>query len=1167
MRAVKYPMSVRGEPFVALGLLMLLILLGVAPSRAQEVGATLFGTVSDPTGLVIPGAQVTATNEGTGRTFEVLSSETGEYILPSLTPATYTVRVEKAGFNTSILTMTLGVFQKSRVNIQLEIGSVTTTVEVSGQAPLVESGSASLGGIVEEKEITSLPLNLRRFGALARLMPGVVPDNGGFAGGSFGSPFSETTYSANGTRTASNNYLIDGHDSRSYTFGGFSLSPSLDAIQEFKVQTVIYSAAFGKMAGSTINLVMKSGTNKVHGSVFNFLRNDVLDARDFFSRNKTDASGNEIPGSARPPFRRNQFGAAAGAPIIKDKTWVFGSFESLRQTRGFTVSQTVPTAAMKLGDFSQLTDAAGALIPITDPLTCANPSLGLAGGCSQFAFGGTLNVIDPARINPVSSVVLGLSPWPNPTEVGSPRAGGANWRSPVPSTRRDDQFSIKVDHNLGEKDHLYVRYLFGQSTIADPFLAFSRLPGFADTTRYRGQDIALGWTHTFSPTMLNEFRFSFSRNNNSAFSPPRPDGFMQQFGIEDLVPLSSADEGFPPFQPSGYATIGDSNYRPVVSNDMVEKYMNNLTLIRGNHTFVLGVDLQPYQVLGAQAPVSPHSEYRFDGRFSGDPFADFVLGFPNGGQRSLAKGIAYQLGGFFSAYAQDDWHVNDRLSLNLGLRWEYARMPTDKRNASSLVNFFPIPGAPLFQSGNAKVLVPQAVADDFCQRPGFVGLVACASEMASLTGFKGRELQSLVKRDSFNWAPRIGIAMRPTGSDRLVIRTGYGLFFDLGNFNNLHFGFNNPVFAPNQEFTGATGQQPTFSLVDVWTAAGPPTLAGSFMSLYVQPDFQQPYVHESSFQIQSQLSENTALELGYVWTGGRKLGNLHLFANQAFPGVGDIQPRRPYPDFGNILDVGSDIVSNYHSFQLKFTKRLSGGLSFMTSYTLGKLINTNEGDEGFPGGRGNLAPQDDNNVHADKGRGYTDARNRFVVSGIWQLPFGSNRRWANQGGFFGKHLLGDWELAFISQFQSGYPISILTTSDFANTGSLTRRPDRSCEGSIPASERSVDRWFDESCFSVAAMSAALEAGSPRFGNSGRNIIDGVGLQNWDFTLSKNIAVTEQVSIQFRSEFYNAFNNTHFNDPNTSLGSASYNKITSTRTSRGWALPPNREIQFGLKVLF
>jgi hypothetical protein len=490
-------------------------------------------------------------------------------------------------------------------------------------------------------------------------------------------------------------------------------------------------------------------------------------------------------------------------------------------------------------------------------------------------------------------------------------------------------------------------------------------------------------------------------------------------------------------------------------------------------------------------------------------------------------------------------------------------MPVDKRD--TMAAFVPLPGKPMFTHGNGIIIVSGDENSDIACRnplnPNDLGLVACADQRKAL-GFDGRAGRSLVKPDRFNWAPRLGIAWRPTGSDKFIIRTGYGLFFDLGNFNNLHFVFNNPIFAPNQRAFAPTGQQPLFDLTNVFVAGGTtPALRDTYMSLGVSPFFKQPYVHEWTFNIQSQLNNETSIEVGYVGTAGIRLGNLHLYANQPRPGIGPLQERRPWPDFGPMLFTSSDANSNYNSLQFRVNRRFSQGFSILASYTFAKSINTNEGDEGFGGGIGNTAPQDDNNLRMDRGRGYTDARHSSSISYIYELPFGRGKRFLNSGGVLDK-FVGGWQLAGVTLFQSGFPFSVRTGRDLAGTGSLNERPDRICDGKL--SNPAVERWFDTTCFTTEFMEAALAAGQPRFGNAGRNILDEPGWNVFDINLSKSTSITERLRTEFRLETYNTFNHPHLQRPNSRVGVPGYGQITA-QPDFGNGSP--RSIQLGLKLLW
>lgn len=1113
---------------------------GVSTSLGQEVGATLLGTVTDPAGAAVPDASVTATNNATGHTATARTGQDGSYVIPALPAGTYTIAVEHTGFNKAVQTgITLVVFQRARIDVQLHVGTIATTVEVSGSAPLVESSTATVGAVMDTRQVVELPLNIRRFGNLPLLMPGTVPDRGGFSANIFGSPFSETTYTSNGLRGSGNNILIDGVDAKNMFTGGFSVQPSIDGIQEFKVQTQSFAADFGKNAGSTIRLVTKSGTNKIHGSAFEFLRNDKLDARNFFD-------------ITRPSFQRNQFGGYIGGPIKKDRTFWFGGYEALRMRKGLTASGLVPTPAMLSGDFSKLLPDTA----IIDPLSCPDPPFGAT--CQAF----TGNIIPADRIDPVAQKVSPFFPAPN-------RPGEDPNFTVNPKLRRDDhQFQARVDHTFGPKDSFFFRYLLGHSVTFSPEQAYSSLPGFGDKIRYRGQNIALSWTHTFSPTLLNEFRFGFSRNMNIGTCEfcPREEGFVESFGIANLKALSPADEGFPWFGFSqGYVGIGDSNYRPVESNDMVEKYYDALTIIRGKHTLVTGVDFQPYQSLRDQAPFSPHGQFDFGGLYSNHTIADFLMGYPFSAGRSIAKQVTYHDGKFINFFFQDSWRVAKDFMLEVGLRWEYHQVPTDRRDTGAAL--FPIPGKGLFQPGNAWLVVPgYEQADALCQQPQYIldaglpterHLVACADDMRQF-GFTGRAERSLWFPDRFNWAPRLGFAWRPTASDRLVIRAGYGLFFELSQFNGFHYGFNNPIQAPSQYNFFESNVTPPATTQTAFASGGEIPLTDAFLSINASPYFKQPYVHQWTFNIQSQLASNTAFEVRYLGMSAIQMSHFHFFGNQAVPGPGPIQPRRLYPDFGITVEMASGATSNYNSLQTQLTRRMSEGLSFLAGYTWAKQITNNEGEEAaYANWPANLG-QNDNSQGEERARGVNDARHRFTIGYIYELPFGRGKRWANQGGVVNA-LVGGWKVTGSTSLQSGFPITPTAGTDVANTGTGGWRPDRLCGGDIPANQRSPERWFDVSCFTNGLLLADLAAGKPRFGNSGRNILDGPGFQNWDFGFLKDFQLTEAFTLQFRSEFFNAFNQAHFCDPATELTDPSVGQI--------FCAAEPRNIQFGLKFLW
>jgi hypothetical protein len=1116
-----------------------------------------------------------------------MTDPTGNYNLPSLHPATYTLTVEKTGFKTSVQTgITLLVDQKATLNVQLTVGEVATSVEVSGAAPLVETTSASVGTVIGERDVVDLPLNLRRFGALASLVPGTTTDNGGFANNQFGSAFSEASYTANGARSASNNSIIDGVDSRNMTFGGFSVSPPPDAVQEFKVQTNIYDAAFGKTAGSTINLVTKSGTNDFHGVAYEFVRNDKFDSPPVFQK-------------TLPEYRRNQFGGSFGGPIKKNKAFFFVNFESLRQIQGGNSSVLVPTAQQLQGDLSgsltgtteNLCGAGGPANLNYDTGQLFDPSTSTLFNCPNAKAGAAPIVIanpivgnilfpsgGPRSLDPVAAHALSFNPFPAPNLTG---VAGANFIQDAPLPLTQYQGDVRLDVNLGPRDQLMGHYIIGNSYAVNPYSGYNVLPGFGDTIYFRGQNVALGWTHTFGGHLLNEAHFGFQRNYDIAncASCPRAPGFQEGFGIQNFTSVSPSFEGFPIFSFNNFSGIGDSNYRPVIGPDMVEKYQDNLTWTHGRHTVVVGGDFQFYQILGEAASFSPHGQFYFTGGYSSlfgsssaalnsnADLADFLLGYPNNAASTIRYTNTNQVGGgFWNLYAQDNIKVSSNLTLNIGLRWEDRRWATDKRyNYASLWATKPVFSGP----GDALLLtaLPAAQNDALCTNPADAYLhvngdlsqscLIATSQQRSSFGFTGRTAQTLIIPTHKDFAPRLGISWRPTGSDKLVVHTGYGIFYDTPNMNNQHFVNNNPVFSPSHYFFTSSEALPTATTATMFAGAGGiPPLSGQFVSLFVSPVYKAPYVGQWSFGIESQLSTNWAWEISYIGAKGTDLGDLHLPANQPEPGPGVFGPRRPYPDFGEMLYTTADANSDYNSLQTKITKRFANGVSLLVAYTYSKSLDDNEGDEGFGGGVGNGDAQDDNRPWLDYARSFTDARNRLVTSYIWEVPVGKGRKFLNTGGV-ANAVLGGWQASGIVTFQSGFPFTVTGSGIYSNTGSATPRPDRTCFGN---GAKTLAAWFDTSCFTTAPLQAALNAGIYQFGNSGRNILSGPGLNDFDFAAIKHFKLTERFDLEFRAEMFNMWDTPNFYYPHTNVSSANFGVINNTN---GIA----RQVQFGAKLAF
>jgi hypothetical protein len=1145
------------------------------PCLAQEVTARLEGTVRDPAGALVPEAAVAAINVGTGVVTRATSDASGNYVFAELAPGNYTLTVEKAGFATTRFSgITLNVDQRATVDMVLQVGQVQQSIQVEALVPLVDTASASLGTVVDQQPILDLPLNLRRTGALALVVPGTVDTTGRSltsANGN-GSGFNDNSYSGSGGRSTGNLILIDGMISRALNNGGFALQPVPEMVKEFKIQNNTYDAAFGLASGSTMNLITESGTNAFHGSAWEYLRNRDLDARNFFA-------------AERPAFIRNQYGGALGGPIRKNKTFFFASYEGLRLIQGQTGTSVVPTDAQKAGDFSSFLtgqsanlcafsgsaapanlnfDTGQLFFPASESLfTCpANPA-NAGAGTSTVLVGTPIPGNKITNIDPVAQKVLALFPKPN-------RAGIPNYINQTPLQRQDEQFDARVDQVFSNKDRLFVRYLFGNTNQLFP----GNFDPFNNYQHFRGQNVVGGWTHIFSPTLINDLRIGYQRDylDLDCNGCPRPPGTLASFGIQNLEAPTKELEKYPAFGFSNFAGIGDGGYFPDILPDRVWKFEDTLTKIVGKHTLVFGGDLNFWQTPGVEDPKQVNGSITFNGQFSSlagaipgvstiADLADLELGFPAGGLYTRSP-IINKLtgGGWFSLFAQDHIRVNSRLSLEIGLRWEYRKQPHDENNL--IAAFYPLANNSTHGDALLLTALPDAANDALCSNPYFLNANAqclvMSSGMRKQVGITGNKIEQVSFGPGHgNFAPRLGISWRPFMSDKLIVHAGGGLFNDLPH-SNIQGAYvnNNPVFTQTPTYNTAFGSPPpltngaptTTEIMFANSAFVP--LSQITAELMPSPFYATPTVYEWSASIQAQLTANWALEVGYVGNRGVHMDYIHLWGNQAFPGLGDLQPRRPWPDFNIMLFDSFNGISNYNALTTKATKRFSHGFQALIAYTYGKVLDWNGGDSDFV-----ALVQNDNNARADYGPADISIKQRLVLTPIWQLPFGKGQRFLNSGGLTNA-LAGGWEVSGIITFQTGFPFTVTANQDFSNTGSTSPRPDRTCNG---AGSQSVSSWFDTNCFTTTALSQALASGTPRFGNSGKNILYGPGLQQWDVSIIKRNPITEHINLEFRAEFFNMFNHPNFGTPGSTVGTSTAAVITSAGTPR--------DIQFGLKLKF
>jgi hypothetical protein len=1096
-------------------LLVCLAALWAAPNLlAQQITGSIRGTVTDPSGAIVEGASVTARQTETGLSRTTTTDRAGAYLLLELPVGHYQLQVERTSFQTYIQQgISLDVNESATIPVALKVGAESEKIQVDADAEIIQAAVTSLGTVVSEREVLDLPLNGRNFTQLGLLQPGVVPLTPGLAEAG-GSLRASQAYAVNGQRPESNNFLIDGANNFNGVDGGFVLKPPVDAVTEFRILTHNANAEFGNSLGSTTNIITRSGTNQIHGALWEFFRNDIFDATNFFA-------------ATTEPLKQNQFGASLGGPVRKDRTFLFGFYEGFRNHQGETQSSTVPSVAERSGDFS-----ASCPEGFTAGF-CNNPNHQL--------FNVFLNKPYPNNqltdINPLSTGLLSLFPLPN--------TGTNLFTSTQIVTQNYDQFGIRLDHYLTTSDALNFRYMFNQGNQFNPIpTSGASVPGFPVGQDQRAQNFVAQETHTFNPNLIGVLRFSYLRNKflygeRTNHTTPASLGFAYAPSLDVAV-------GPPFIQVNGYTTIGDPITGPRNSYENVFDYTGSLSWVHGRHDLKFGGGYEHLQInvlqgiatngffVFAPFPVVPNA------------FASFLFGQPVfflQGRGDFSRGIR---GNSLNGYAQDAYRVNSRLTLNLGLRYELPFPYTEVRNRQTV-----------FIPGRQSTVVPSAPAG--LLYPGDAGVPG-----------------GLIPTFKKGFAPRVGFAWDPTGSAKWLVTSAYGIFYEpyyTGQGGPLQSPISAPPYLQTEQISTPNFADPFNGNPPVNGQFATP-----LTNLTLDAKLPLPYTQDYDLNIQHSFGANLLLQVGYVGTKGTKLprfieGNPAIY----IPGAStpsNADQRRLYSGctladsptackFSSTGLIAGIANSSYNALEVSLKQRFSHGLSFLASYTYSKAIDDASsfnmtGSAAKPVAGENDLAQNPFDLAAERGPSLFDARHRFVFSYQWSLPF------FHQSGGAMQAALGGWQVNGIVTAMSGTPFTIFDSTDVSDqggapeiTGFSANRPNV-VSGQVPNSgPKTVSAWLNRAAFAQVIP----DPNSPvqQFGNAGRNIGVGPRYSDWDFSIFKNFRVTESKDIQFRAEFFNILNHPNFRLPDSDISSPTFNQIQA-------ALPP-RVVQLALKFLF
>jgi hypothetical protein len=1143
-------------------------LLTAATSFGQTFYGSIIGSVTDASASGVPQATVTLTNLGTAERRSMITSSAGGYDFVNLVPGQYKIEVEKSGFRRFARDpITVEVQSAVRIDVTMQVGDITQTVEVTAESPLLQTENATLGQVVDSRKVLESPLNGRNIYGLVALVPGVVPGGQSGTTPTGTNPFAWGNYQIGGGQSNESATYIDGAPVNVSYVNLTSLVPTQDAIDQFRVQTNNMGPEFGRLAGGAINMTTRSGSNVFHGSLYEFLRNKVLNANTFF---------NNRSGVARPAFTQNQYGGRVGGPVWKDKTFFFFGYEGFKLRQGQSYTYTVPTDSQRAGDFSNVRNGSGNLVTIYDPLTTCgrfgNPA------CATNASGGEIitrsafpgNIIPANRIDPAARVMTNL--WAHANSLGAPFTAVNNYTANASVGGNNYQYNGRVDHSFSEKQRAFIRYTYWNNLNLpiDPY----RTKTCVDrcTEAFNTNQAVIADTYSFSPTMIGDFRIAYLR-----FSYDRTattNGYdLTQLGWPSSLNSQVAFRVQPIPLVTGYNNVFSTNGTGSTIVDRNDSYSlaPSITKIAGRHTFKVGLEIRRLTHNYYQQN-NPSGSFNFDSNMTtaspfapsgGDGFASFLLGYGSGGGLTSNSFVAGQQI-YRGYYAGDQYQLSSRLTLSYGFRFE--QMGPWSERFDRMV-----------------VLIPNA-DNPLVPYKGKFGLVNSPDRSSR----NNMDLHNLP-------APRLGLAFRL--NNKTVLRTGYGIFWIP---NDVAFNIspnNDPANAYTTPFVGTTdGSLTPFNKLSNPFPTGIIPAPGhnpNFQQLFLGQGFSAPLPHDPAayaqqwnFGVQRQMPGDIAVEVDYAGSKGSHLPGPNQQIDQlpdaflklgaslqdpvanpffgtvtvgplSLPTVARGQLLRPFPEY-NGQSIASPMNRNsiYHSAQVKVEKRFRHGGSVLGAYTWAKLISDTDTLTAWLEPNGGLTVQNSNNIKLERSLANYDVAHRLIVSYEVDVPFGKGERFLTGAtGIVGKVVSG-WGLNGNTTFQTGTPLPLTDAVNLTNSFGGGSRPNSTGQSAqlSGAAQSRLTAWFNTSALTLPPAFT--------FGNVARTLPDvrSPGIANYNLAIFKNTPITERVGLQFRTEIFNLFNRVQFNSPGLSLGTPQFGVISGQYNDP-------RLIQFALRLLF